>query len=68
MKRLAALAVLSLALYRPAPAQCVMCYRTAHAQQAERARVLNSGIFVLGIPPFLMLAGFAIYLIRRDDD
>lgn len=65
---MAVLAALSFALYRPAPAQCVMCYRTAHAQQAERARVLNAGIVVLGIPPFLMLAGFAIYLIRRGDD
>jgi hypothetical protein len=68
MRRLLAISALALALSPGAPAQCVMCYRTAHAQQAERARVLNSGIFVLGIPPFLMLAGFAIYLIRRGDD
>ncbi len=38
-------------------AQCVMCYRTAAAQQAERSRVLNHGIFILLIPPVLILAG-----------
>jgi len=41
-----------------ASAQCVMCFRTAAAQNAERAHVLNHGIIVLGIPPFLILAGF----------
>jgi hypothetical protein len=38
-------------------AQCVMCFRTAAAQQAERSRVLNSGIVILLIPPFVILAG-----------
>lgn len=38
-------------------AQCVMCYRTAAAQQAERAHILNQGILILLIPPFLILAG-----------
>lgn len=45
-------------------AQCVMCFRTAAAQQVERARVLNDGIFLLGVPAILVLAGF-IYLIYR---
>jgi hypothetical protein len=38
-------------------AQCVMCYRTAAAQQGERARVLNSGILILLVPPLLVLSG-----------
>ena len=38
-------------------AQCVMCYRTAAAQQAARSRVLNSGIVILLIPPLLVLIG-----------
>lgn len=38
-------------------AQCVMCYRTAAAQQIERSRVLNLGILILLIPPVLVLAG-----------
>jgi hypothetical protein len=38
-------------------AQCVMCFRTAAAQQAERSRVLNKGIIILLIPPILVLAG-----------
>jgi hypothetical protein len=45
-------------------AQCVMCFRTAAAQQLERARVLNDGIFMLGAPSLLVLAGF-VYLIYR---
>lgn len=36
---------------------CVMCFRTAAAQQAERSRVLNSGILILLIPPVLIMAG-----------
>ena len=38
-------------------AQCVMCYRTAAAQQLERSRVLDHGIIVLLIPPLLILFG-----------
>jgi hypothetical protein len=45
-------------------AQCVMCYRTAAAQQLERSRVLNQGILVLLIPPLLILAGL-IWMARR---
>ena len=60
--RPALLAVLSAAL---ANAQCVMCYRTAAAQQAERARMLNFGIIIMLIPPFLILGGF-LYLIYRQ--
>jgi len=38
-------------------AQCVMCYRTAAAQQGARSAVLNKGILILLIPPFLILGG-----------
>jgi hypothetical protein len=48
-------------------AQCVMCYRTAHAQQAARSRVLDSGILILGAPPFLILAGFVAYVFKSDN-
>ena len=56
------LAMLSL----PAGAQCVMCYRTAHAQNNQRSRVMNAGILVLGAPPFLILAGFVVLLRKRS--
>jgi hypothetical protein len=39
----------------PIIAQCVMCFRTAAAQQAERSRVLNAGIVILLIPPLLVI-------------
>ena len=48
-----------------ANAQCVMCFRTAAAQQAERAKVLNLGIIILLIPPFLILGGFLYLAYRR---
>lgn len=41
-------------------AQCVMCFRTAAAQQAERSRVLNSGIVILLVPPIIVLAGILL--------
>jgi hypothetical protein len=41
--------------WTPLAAQCVMCFRTAAAQQAERSRVLNSGIVILLVPPLLVL-------------
>jgi ABC-type amino acid transport substrate-binding protein len=48
------------------PAQCVMCFRTAAAQQEQRARVLNAGIVLLGAPPFAILAGFCYLAYRRN--
>jgi hypothetical protein len=45
-------------------AQCVMCYRTAAAQQAERSRVLNSAIVILLIPPIVVL-GLILFLAFR---
>ncbi len=43
-----------------------MCYRTAAAQQAERSRVLNSGILILLIPPILVLVGLLLLAVRRS--
>lgn len=66
MRRLLLVPALAAALALPAAAQCVMCYRTAHAQQAARARVLNAGIVILGAPPFLILAGFVAFVFHRN--
>ncbi len=41
-------------------AQCVMCYRTAAAQQGARSQVLNKGIVILLIPPVLILGGILV--------
>ncbi len=70
MRRLAALAVLAASC---AWGQCVMCFRNAESQNAARARVLNTGILLLGAPPFLLLAGFCLLAWKRnsayrDDD
>ena len=47
-------------------AQCVMCFRTAAAQQMERARILNFGIFIMLVPPVVILAGFLLLCWRRN--
>jgi hypothetical protein len=49
-----------------AHAQCVMCFRTAAAQQMERARILNFGIIIMLVPPVLILAGFLLLAWRRN--
>ncbi len=67
MRRAIAAAILSAGLSLPAPAQCVMCYRTARAQNAARARVLDMGIVALGAPPFLILAGFIAFVFSRNE-
>jgi hypothetical protein len=46
-------------------AQCVMCFRTAAAQEAARARVMNLGIIIMLIPPILILAGFLVLCYKR---
>ena len=66
MKRLLLVPALFTALALPAGAQCVMCYRTAHAQNQARSRVMNLGILMLGAPPFLILAGFVAFVFKRD--
>ena len=45
--------------------QCVMCFRTAAAQNAARAHLLNMGIVLLGLPPFVILGGFLCLAWRR---
>jgi hypothetical protein len=66
MKKLLPAAALFAALSLPASAQCVMCYRTAHAQNEARSHVLNLGILILGAPPFLILAGFVAFVFSKD--
>lgn len=63
MKRLL---LLFTALVLTADAQCVMCYRTSKSQNQARGHVLNTGILLLGAPPFLILAGFIAYVFTRD--
>ena len=67
MKRRLAALVLLAGLSLPAGAQCVMCYRTAHAQNQARSRVMNMGIFILGAPPFLILAGFVGFVAYKNN-
>ena len=67
MKRLLPAVALFAVLAVPSSAQCVMCYRSAHSQNQARARVLNSGILILGAPPFLILAGFIGYVFHRSE-
>ena len=67
MRRLLPIAALCAALSLPAGAQCVMCYRTAHAQNQARARVLDMGILILGAPPFLILAGFIAFVFKKNE-
>jgi len=47
-------------------AQCVMCFRTAAAQNAARAHLMNVGIVLLGLPPFCILGGFLVLAWRRN--
>jgi hypothetical protein len=63
MKRLLALLPLAAA---PALGQCVMCFRTAAAQQGARAYVLDIGILLLGAPPFLILAGYCFLFYKKN--
>ena len=63
MKRILAAGLLWTAA---AGAQCAMCYRTAQSLDAARGHVLNSGILVLGMPPLLLLTGFAVLVARRN--
>jgi hypothetical protein len=46
--------------------QCVMCFRTAAAQNAARAHLLNTGIVLLGLPPFVILGGFVCLAWKRS--
>ena len=66
MKRAFLVPLLAAALSLPATAQCVMCFRTAKAQNQARSRVMNAGILVLGAPPFLILAGFVVFVVKKN--
>jgi cytochrome c oxidase subunit IV len=61
------LLILSLLMLLPdaARAQCVMCKRTAEAQNAERQLVLNRGILVLLAPPLVILAAILLRARQR---
>lgn len=62
MRRTLAIALLAAS---SAFGQCVMCFRTAAAQEAARARVLNLGIIIMLIPPIAILAGFMVLCYKR---
>lgn len=49
--------ILALLMLLPdaARAQCVMCKRTAEAQNAEQARRMNQGTLVLALPPLVIM-------------
>ncbi|MEI9971923.1 MAG: hypothetical protein WDO73_07595 [Ignavibacteriota bacterium] len=66
MRKLLPAAALCAALCLPASGQCVMCYRTAHAQNEARSHVMNLGILILGAPPFLILAGFVAFVFSKN--
>jgi len=64
VRKLGALAMLAAS---SAAAQCVMCGRTAQAQNLARASVLNQAIVLLLIPPVVILAGFLLLAWRRRE-
>jgi threonine/homoserine/homoserine lactone efflux protein len=66
VKRALAVAAIAAGLSVPAPAQCVMCYRSAAAQNRARSHVMNMGIVLLGAPPMLILAGFIAFVFSKD--
>ncbi len=68
MKRLALALFVAAAAPSGSWGQCVMCFRTAAAQNAARAHLLNIGIVLLGLPPFCILGAFLILAWRRSQD
>ena len=46
-------------------AQCVMCARTAAAQNLERVAVLNQGILILLVPPLAAFGAILLMAWRR---
>ncbi len=46
-------------------AQCIMCKRTAEAQNAEQARRMNRGILVLAVPPIFIMGALLARAARR---
>lgn len=47
--------------------QCAMCLRGAAAQNEAARQALNSGILLLLLPVFTLLAGFAWLAYQRRD-
>ena len=47
-------------------AQCVMCFRTAAAQQAGRSHVLNLGILILLLAPLAVLCALIVLVRKRE--
>jgi hypothetical protein len=62
MRRWASILTVSAA---PLAAQCVMCARTAAAQNEARISVLMQGVVVLLVPPLVILSGFLYLAWRR---
>ena len=52
----------------PVWGQCAMCFRNASAQSAAQAQAFNSAILVLGIPPLVLLGGFAWLAWKRRNE
>lgn len=61
------LCILALLMLLPdaAHAQCVMCKRTAEAQNAAQSQRMNQGILILAIPPVLFIGGILARAARR---
>jgi cytochrome c oxidase subunit IV len=47
--------------------QCIMCQRTAAAQDNARRQTLNKGIWILGLPPLAMMAAILHRATRRKN-
>lgn len=47
-------------------AQCVMCFRTAAAQQGARSHALNKGILILLIPPIAIAGVLTARMLLRS--
>lgn len=45
--------------------QCIMCQRTAAAQNEARTRTLNLGILVMGVPAVAMMSAIFLRAARR---
>jgi cytochrome c oxidase subunit 4 len=59
--------ILALLMLLPdaAHAQCIMCKRTAEAQNTAQARRMNQSILILALPPVFIIAGILFRASRR---
>ncbi len=67
MRRLAAVALLTLWFAVNALPQCAMCREAAASQNAPQIKAFNAAILALGAPPALILAGICWVAYRRRD-